>query len=196
MKPMIPTQKKQLFTTGQVAKICGVNIRTVNRWSDQGYIRAIHLPGRGDRRIELEELIRFLKENGMDVPEALNEEKFSKKRVLIVDNEEPVTRAIERVLRPLGVEVEIALDGFKAGYLLKEFQPDLVTLDLKMPGCDGFEVLSMIRSLEVSPKVLIVSGQEKSELQKAVQAGADQALEKPFSNEQLAQWVKKLLGKE
>lgn len=56
---------KQVFTTGEVAKICHVAPRTVSKWFDSGRLRGYRIPGSQDRRIPRDHLIRFLKEHGM-----------------------------------------------------------------------------------------------------------------------------------
>lgn len=63
--------QKQVFTTGQVAKICHVASRTVAKWFDSGHLRGYRIPGSQDRRIPRAHLIRFLKDNGMVIPEGL-----------------------------------------------------------------------------------------------------------------------------
>lgn len=65
---------KKVFTTGDVAKICKVTPRTVSKWFDSGRLRGYRIPGSQDRRIPREYLIRFLKENGMEIPDFLKEE--------------------------------------------------------------------------------------------------------------------------
>ena len=60
-----------VFTTGQVAKICQVAPRTVSKWFDSGRLRGYRIPGSQDRRIPRKELIRFLKENQMPIPTLL-----------------------------------------------------------------------------------------------------------------------------
>lgn len=59
----------KVFTTGQVAKICGVAPRTVSKWFDSGRLKGYRIPGGPDRRIPRENLIRFLKEHGMPLGE-------------------------------------------------------------------------------------------------------------------------------
>lgn len=63
--------KKNVFTTGEVAKICGVAPRTVSKWFDSGRLRGFRVPGSQDRRIPLEHLLRFLNEHGMKIPPGL-----------------------------------------------------------------------------------------------------------------------------
>ncbi len=56
---------KQVFTAGQVAKLCNVAHRTVSKWFDQGLIKGYRIPGRNDRRIPIAEVIRFMKEHNI-----------------------------------------------------------------------------------------------------------------------------------
>src|SRR5262249_46037390 len=79
----VPAMKK-VFTTGQVAKICQVAPRTVSKWFDSGRLRGYRIPGSQDRRIPRDQLIKFLKENGMPLG-ALEEESWHK--ILIVGAE-------------------------------------------------------------------------------------------------------------
>ncbi|MAY15382.1 MAG: response regulator, partial [Oceanospirillaceae bacterium] len=61
-------REKQALTTGEVAKYCGVNFRTVIRWIERGHLDAYKLPGRGDNRIPVSSFITFLQDNNMPVP--------------------------------------------------------------------------------------------------------------------------------
>ena len=62
---------KNVFTTGEVAKICNVASRTVTKWFDNGLIKGYRIPGSRDRRIPVNELCKFMKEHGMPAPESL-----------------------------------------------------------------------------------------------------------------------------
>jgi len=187
--------KRRSLTTGEVADFCGVNFRTVIRWLERGLLTAYKLPGRGDNRILLHEFMRFLRENSMPIPEEFLDHS---RRVLIVEDEPPVARSIRRVLNEGGYETEIAPDGFRAGSLLGTFKPGLVTLDLKMPGLSGLDVLKYIRGTSeyAQTKVLVVSALDQSELDRAVASGADGALAKPFKNEELLEKVAQILAKQ
>lgn len=63
---------KNILTTSEVAKLTKTTPQTVSRWFDSGRLRGYRIPGSQDRRIPVEHLIRFLRENGMAVPEELN----------------------------------------------------------------------------------------------------------------------------
>ena len=66
-------QAKQILTTGEIARYCGVNFRTVIRWIERGRLKAYQLPGRGDNRVTVEDFIDFLKVNSMPIPEEFSQ---------------------------------------------------------------------------------------------------------------------------
>lgn len=71
---MANLQDKQIYTTGQVAVMCGCAPRTVSNWFDSGRLRGYRIPGSNDRRIPREQLLRFLRENGMPIPKEIDTE--------------------------------------------------------------------------------------------------------------------------
>ncbi|WP_417221918.1 response regulator [Amphritea sp.] len=182
------------LSTGDIAQWCDVNLRTVIRWIEKGDLKGFKLPGRGNNRVLVEDFIAFLDRHGMPVPEEL--QSFVNSRVLIVDDEEAITRAIRRALRPAGFETLIAHDGFQAGSLLMQEKPALMTLDLSMPGLDGFAVLEFVRQQPnlSGLKILVVSALDQHNLDRALQLGADQVLSKPFTEKELLDAVEGLLG--
>ena len=182
---------EQVFTTGEVAKYVGVNFRTVIRWIERGELEGYKLPGRGDHRVTKGHLLAFMHKHKMPIPEELQEQS---KRALVVDDDVPMAKAIFRVLKRAGWQVEMAHDGFEAGLLLASFKPSLMTLDLKMPYMDGFKVLQLTREKFALDqlKILVVSAQDQSELESALEQGADGILAKPFENHELIQAVDSL----
>ncbi|SEQ79455.1 DNA binding domain-containing protein, excisionase family [Amphritea atlantica] len=183
------------LTTGEIAKLCDVNLRTVIRWIDRGALTGFKLPGRGNNRVREEDFIAFLHEHGMPVPPGLQQ--TISRQILIVDDEPAVAKSIQRVLRSNGYETLIATDGFQAGSMLSIEKPALMTLDLSMPGLDGYGVIECVRSTsELSGlKILVISALGEASLEKALAAGADAVLQKPFENEQLLKSIQQLLKK-
>lgn len=181
------------LTTGQVAKYCGVHYQTVIRWIKSGKLKAFQLPGRGDRRVRANDFVSFLNENNFPIPEEFDS---PTRAVLIVDDVKSEVEAIKRVLRKTGAKLHVAMDGFEAGRMLETISPDLMTLDLMMPGVDGFQVLKRIRSSDQFKrlKILAISALPEEELQKALTEGADDVLAKPFENQLLLDKVNALLG--
>ncbi len=181
------------LTTGQIARHCGVSLRTVIRWIERGHLKAFQLPGRGDNRVQVHDLLEFLKENGMPIPSELQSYTG---RILIVEDDTPMAQAMQRALRRAGFETAVAPDGFRAGTLLGAFQPSVVTLDLGLPGLGGINVLKFIRDTPplAGVKILVVSAMPQKDLEAALVAGADDVLEKPFRNEALVEKVRNLSG--
>ncbi|MEM1108449.1 MAG: response regulator [Planctomycetota bacterium] len=189
-QPTSPTN----LTTGQIAKHCRVNYRTVLRWIKAGRLTAHQLPGsRGDHRVEVDDFVSFLQENDLPIP---LEFVRNTKRVLIVDDEPAMANSIGRVLRRAGYETQYAPNGFQAGAMLNTFAPQVVTLDLQMPGVNGRDVLRFIRDHAdyTNLKVLVVSGQSLREIQDAINAGADRGIQKPFDNQTLLTHIHQLTG--
>jgi len=181
-----------VLTTGEVAEICGVNFRTAMRWIDRGLLQAYRLPGRGDRRVLREELDRFMADSGIPKQSAGI---ALPRRVLIADDEPSMARAIERVLRAAKFETAIAANGFEAGAMLPTYKPGLLTLDLRMPGIDGLDVLRFLQKHElgVPTKILVVSADSEVRLQEALKLGAHRVLRKPFSNDELIGVIEEML---
>jgi excisionase family DNA binding protein len=61
----------QILTTGDLARLCGVNYRTVLNWIKRGYLPTYKLPGRGDNRITVQEALRFMREHDLPIPDEL-----------------------------------------------------------------------------------------------------------------------------
>ena len=181
------------LSTGEIAKLCDVNLRTVIRWIERGALKGFKLPGRGNNRVRVEDFLAFLVEHDIPIPAELQEDS---RKVLVVDDEPAIARALQRVLRKHGLVAEVAADGFQAGTKLMKERPVLVTLDLSMPGLSGYDVLSFVRETPeiASTKILVISALGGEALQKAIDLGADAILNKPFDNQELVEVINKLVG--
>ena len=184
----------RVLTTGEIGKYCGVHFRTVIRWIERGELKGYKLPGRGDHRVQLDDFLAFLRRNAMPIPPEFQHAETNH-RVLVTDDDPNMARAIARTLSRAGYETRVANDGLQAGILLESFKPGLMTLDLRMPGLSGFQVLEFIReeTLQEGLRILVVSALEKAELEKAVAGGADDYLMKPFENAELIAKAQALL---
>ena len=181
---------KKTFSSGEVAKICGVTLRTVLNWIAKGWLQAYQLPGtRKDNRITSEHLLVFMKEHQMPIPEELA---VVNRRVLVVDDEIAMAKSIGRILRQKGFDVNYAHDGFSAGQMYEKMQPTLITLDLQMPGLNGFEVLEKMEKTKLV-KIIVISGLDRKALNSTLNIGADAVLEKPFEITELESIIDKLV---
>jgi CheY-like chemotaxis protein len=110
-------------------------------------------------------------------------------RVLVVDDNADAAATLELLLKSLGHETRVAHDGFEALRVAPRFRPDIVLLDIGMPGLDGYEVARRLRSLERERPFRIVAitgwGQE-ADRQKSREAGFDVHLVKPVEPKELA----------
>lgn len=185
--------EKKTLSTGDIAKYCDVNLRTVARWINQGHLDAHKLPGRGNNRVTMNNFISFLKKHKMPIP---REFQCSSKKILIVDDDVSMARSIQRALRKFGFETAIASDGFQAGLMLGNFKPSLITLDLQMPGANGYDVIRLINKIPdfSSTKILVISALSDEELKKTLAMGAQDYLSKPFTKEVLTRKIKDLLN--
>lgn len=183
---------------GEIAAYCDVHHRTVSRWIANGQLKGHKLPGRGNYRVQLDDFLAFLQRQKMPMPEALvNEATSTVARLLIIDDEPAFRAAIKRALYGKGYDITLANDGFQAGIKLIQLKPDLITLDLDMPGLNGFEVLNFIRQTPelAQLKVVVISGLAEVELEKAKANGADAVLTKPFENTTLSNVIADLLSR-
>jgi CheY-like chemotaxis protein/DNA-binding XRE family transcriptional regulator len=177
-----------------LARAIGVSFATVNRW-ENGRAR----PSRAAQRL----LEDFLRRTGLEFPaspvSASKETDSRRLRVLIVDDDEMVVDSLRRtLLRYRGVfEVEVASDGYEAGLKTASFRPDVVVLDIYLPGMDGFEVCRLLKSTPETAgiKVIAVTGfGTEPTLQEIREAGAEAVLIKPFEAVDLLRALREVLG--
>ncbi len=117
----------------------------------------------------------------------------SVKRILVVDDEENIRELYRDELVEEGYEVELARDGLEALKKFESFRPDLVTLDVKMPGLDGLEVLRRIREKNASVPVLLLTafGEFKQDF---TTWASDAYIVKSHDTKELKTTVLRLLG--
>ncbi|MDH3626238.1 MAG: response regulator [Acidobacteriota bacterium] len=150
-------KQKAVFTTFETAKLCHVSPLSIINWVNAGRLPAFRTPG-GHRRIRREDLIRFMRENGIPLPEELREGS-GKSKVLVVDDEASIREVLAEHLttRTTSYEVLTAADGFEAGRLVATFRPDVVLLDLRMPGLDGFQICRTIKADPETKNTVVIA---------------------------------------
>ena len=116
-------------------------------------------------------------------------------RILVVDDEPTTLKMLEMTLKLEGYEIATARDGKMALALFPDFKPDLVILDMMMPGQTGIEVLNTIKKLYSSPPPVIIFSAKDSiqDMVEGREAGAFKYLVKPVSRAELLQNVKAAL---
>lgn len=116
---------KQALTTGEVAKHCGVNFRTVIRWIERGHLEAYKLPGRGDNRIPVDGFIAFLQSNQMPVPAELVQ---TVPTLLLLCEQNGHSSELAALIRKAGWEPLITHNAVAFGFQLAQQQPQAILL--------------------------------------------------------------------
>ena len=115
-------------------------------------------------------------------------------RVLVVDDDRAVRDALRRALQLEDLEVDVAADGMEALARVREAAPDLLVLDVMMPGVDGFGVVRRLRQDGVDVPVLLLTARDAvADRVTGLDVGADDYLVKPFALEELLARVRALL---
>jgi len=117
-------------------------------------------------------------------------------RVLVVDDDQALSEMLGIVLRAEGYEALFCDDGSKAQGIFTETKPDLVLLDLMLPGIDGIEVCKRIRSESGVPIVMLTARGDTLDVVKGLESGADDYIVKPFKPKELVARIKARLRKE
>ncbi len=116
-----------------------------------------------------------------------------KGNILVVDDEPQITRVLKTTLSSQGYGTRTASDGDDALQMMKDWSPDLLITDLRMPNMDGLELCRRVRANSQIPIIVLsVRGEEKIKVQ-ALDAGADDYVTKPFSTNELLARVRAAL---
>ncbi|MEH1130491.1 response regulator transcription factor [Micromonospora sp. CPCC 206061] len=118
---------------------------------------------------------------------------MSERRVLVVEDERTIADSVAARLRAEGFGVRIAGDGPSAVDAAREMRPDLVVLDIMLPGFDGLEVCRRIQAERPVPVLMLTARDDENDLLVGLAVGADDYLTKPFSLRELAARVHALL---
>jgi two-component system response regulator ResD len=114
-------------------------------------------------------------------------------RILVVDDDPTVTDVVTRYLEREGFDVQATADGLAAVEQANSWSPDLVVLDLMLPGIDGLEVCRRIRSLGPMPVIMLTAKGDEQDRVVGLEVGADDYVSKPFSPRELVLRVKSVL---
>lgn len=185
---------KNVYTTGEVARLCNVTIRTVIKWFDSGELNGFKIPNSRDRRIPRDSLIEFMKKHGIPIQQL---DLDNRKRILIADDEEGIIFVLKRFFEEIGIfDLATASSGLETGMKLTSFRPHLLILDHLLGDTTSREVL---RNVKNEPslngiKIIIMSGYvDDDEVEKMMQDGIHDFIRKPFYLEDVKSKVFSLL---
>ena len=182
------SDKTRYLTPNEAAVRLMISPVTLRHWALAGKLAFVTTPG-GHRRFAEEEVERFAAEHQQTMAKAIPDDD-GKKRILIVDDDIQLSEYLAELLRglPVAVQIEVANDDFEVGQKILSFRPQVVLLDLMMPGLNGFGVCHKIKDNPATRniRVIVMSSYITPEnTQKAMQAGAEVCLAKPLDTAQL-----------
>ncbi|MBU2567808.1 MAG: response regulator [Elusimicrobia bacterium] len=212
---MINSPKRQrnqdLLRISEIARKAEILPSKIRYYTDMGLLNVKGWTQGGHRLYDEQETlqrlnsIEFLSKKGVSITEIKKElnSTIRKKKLLVIDDEPEIGDLISDLIKQMQTgsdvefDVKVVYDGFSAGRLISEYVPDLIILDLLLPGVDGFEVCREIKNAGhlVNTKVLAVTGYDSPENRKKIlQAGADDFLAKPLEVQAIREKIKNLLG--
>ena len=114
-------------------------------------------------------------------------------RILVIDDDENIVRILTLYLRSKGYDVVSCKSGSRALSVFTDTKPDLVLLDVMLPGMDGREILSKIRKLSRTPVIMLTAKGETDDRIHALDGGADDYIVKPFDSKELFARIRAVL---
>lgn len=173
-------KNKNYLTPNEVADMLMVSPVTVRQWAQKGMLTSLTTPG-GHRRYTKQHIELFARKHGISfLPPA-----HDNLRILIVDDDEQLARYIYEVLsiHPDEIKLQTAPNGFEAGCQIQAFKPDIILLDLMMPGLDGFSVCRLLKDDPGSSAIRIIAMtgyHTPDNVEQVINAGAETCLAKPL----------------
>ena len=179
--------EKPYLTTKDVASYLMVSVAAVRRWAVSGDLKARTTPG-GHRRFLSGDVMAFAQQKGITPPAVVAHNK--KLKVLIVEDDIEFSVYLAELLSSYSDRVEtcLASTGFEAGSKVHEFKPNIILLDLKLPGLNGFQVCADLKSRPECADLRIISMTgyaTASNVERVIKAGAEACLEKPINTNDL-----------
>lgn len=176
-----PAPKRLFYTTFEISQICGVNPTTIQNWIKGKKLKAFKTPG-GHRRVRREDLVSFMKEFGMPIPESIVS---NPPLAMIVDDESDILDMLEDMLESGEEEINVvrAQSGIAALLMIGEYKPDLLILDIMMPGMNGYEVCRKLKANAGTQniKIIAISGDHDPAVPEKIRdSGADLFFTKPL----------------
>lgn len=180
--------ERPYLTPNEAASMLMVAPNTLRLWSEKGLLHAQTTAG-GHRRFLREEVERFVRERNA---RQVISDTATVQRVLIVDDDPAFARYLDSLISGAGnsaaVTTAVAHDGFEAGHMLHIFRPQVILLDLMMPGLDGFQVCHMIKHEAATRAIRIIAMTgypTPANVQRILSSGAEACLAKPIDDERL-----------
>ncbi|MFT5693958.1 MAG: excisionase family DNA binding protein [Oceanicoccus sp.] len=179
------TKERVYLTPVEAAELLMVSTASIRLWASKGLLAASVTVG-GHRRFQMRDIYAFARSRGIAIEARQNNDL----RVLVVDDDAQIRGYLAELLETQpGIEaMEFAVDGFDAGQKVAVFQPDVILLDIMMPGMDGFETCRRLKG-DISTRhirlVAMTGYGSQNNVDRILLAGAQYCLAKPFDKEKL-----------
>ncbi len=184
---------KTVLTTGEVARICSVAPRTVSKWFDSGQLRGYRIPGSKDRRIPIDQLVRFMRAHGIP----LNGLDRGSASLVVLDSDIALWNTVrEAIERECDYDISIATAAFEAGAVVKETKPQVLIVDVSLPDVVPRTLALGIHAIpDLQETRLLATAQDLSEArgQALLQDGFDGFISKPFHVRDLIEAIESLM---
>lgn len=195
------------LTPTEAARLCGLSHMTIIRRFDAGDLKGYRVPGSRFRRIPRKSLMEFAARYSIPLPGAAGRgrggegdgEPAGGRRALVVEDERRMADLLEKVLKADGWAVTVARNGFDAGFRAASLRPDLILLDIMLPGLDGREACRQLRADPhlAGARILAVTAlSDEGSVDEIFDAGVDGYLSKPFSLDALRAKIAELTAVE
>jgi excisionase family DNA binding protein len=173
-------KRKPYLMPSEVASLLGVSPVTVRKWACRGELKCHLTPG-GHRRFYRAEIESFVRDRDMSYAA----DGRQSQRVLVAENDRQFAQYLFESLQQVPrLDVTITFDGFEAGRQLQKTSPEILLLDIQLPGMDGYEVC---RQLSEDPetartRIIAMTGSYSADVAARIRrCGVDHCLSKPFS---------------
>ena len=188
--------KKKFFTTGQIAKTCGVSIATVQKWIDAGEIESYRLPlTASERRVPRESLLVFMRKYRVPTDEV---EPRASYRVLIAEEDSGLRSQVERIIEDVNKPAEVVTvgDGIEALIRMGDLKPNLVIFSLRLPGIDGLKTIEFFRTNQdwKATRIAVLSELTAEEKTRLEELNVEAVIAKPITPQQLKKSLAKISG--
>ena len=107
------------------------------------------------------------------------------KKILLIDDDMELGRIVEIILRPVEVTIYQSYSGTEGLKTAYDIHPDLIILDIMMPGMGGFEVCTRLREITTVPILMLTARTDESDMIRGFNLGIDDFVRKPFNNNEL-----------
>lgn len=185
------TTRNSLLTPSEAAELLHVAPTTIRHWAQNGRLPFITTPG-GHRRFTRENILSL-----MSPSEGNADTHFS---ILIIEDDKDFSDMLVQLLESFfsPIEIAVAHDGFEAGDLLHSFKPDLVILDLMMPGINGFSICHRIKSTPSTKEIQVIAmtgALTEENVERITHLGAELCLGKPLNFNLLKETITQFIDK-